>query len=61
MSAWRRDPGGGSESMTVRATVIDWEDWTGTPFPEDGEYVVPRGLATLTVHDGMGTHVEPNV
>ncbi|HEX2346502.1 MAG TPA: hypothetical protein VHI12_07945 [Gaiellaceae bacterium] len=47
--------------MTVRATVIDWEDWTGTPFPEDGEYVVPRGLATLTVHDGMGTHVEPNV
>jgi hypothetical protein len=30
-------------------------------FPEDGEYVFPGGLATLTVRDGIGVHVEPNV
>lgn len=30
-------------------------------FPADGEYVFPGGLATLTVRDGVGVHVEPNV
>lgn len=49
------------ESMTIRASVTDWEDWTGMRFPEDGEYVFPGGLATLSVRDGVGTHVEPNV
>jgi len=49
------------ESMTMRAPVSEWEEWTGMPFPEDGEYVFPGGLAPLTVRDGIGTHVEPNV
>ena len=31
------------------------------PFPEDGVYVFPGGLATIVVEDGIGTHVEPNV
>jgi hypothetical protein len=49
------------KSMVIRAPVADWEEWTGILFPEDGEYVFPGGLATLTVSDGIGTHVEPNV
>ena len=30
-------------------------------FPDDGEYIFPGGLATLTVCASIGTHVEPNV
>jgi hypothetical protein len=48
------------DSMTIRAPVSEWEDWTGMRLPEDGEYVF-GGLAPLVVHDGIGTHVEPNV
>jgi len=48
-------------SMVIRAPASDWEEWTGLPFPSDGEYVFPGGLATLVVADGVGTHVEPNV
>jgi GNAT superfamily N-acetyltransferase len=48
------------ESMTIRAPVADWEEWTGMRFPDDGEYVF-GGLAPLVVRDGVGTHVEPNV
>ncbi|MBA2332568.1 MAG: N-acetyltransferase [Actinobacteria bacterium] len=49
------------ESMFMRAPVVDWEQWTGVRFPADGEYVFPGALATLTVENGIGTHVEPNV
>lgn len=49
------------ESMIMRAPVADWEEWTGMRFPADGEYVFPEALAPLTVRDGIGTHVEPNV
>jgi len=49
------------ESMTIRAPVAEWEEWTGMAFPDDGEYVFPGGLATLVVVGGVGTHVEPNV
>jgi GNAT superfamily N-acetyltransferase len=48
-------------SMTMQAPVSDWEEWTGMRFPEDGEYVFAGCLAPLTVRDGIGTHVEPNV
>jgi GNAT superfamily N-acetyltransferase len=48
-------------SMVIRAPVTDWCEWTGMPFPSDGEYVIPGALATLVVEDGIGTHVEPNV
>jgi GNAT superfamily N-acetyltransferase len=49
------------ESMTIEAPVSDWEDWTGMEFPDDGDYVVPELLAPLSVRDGVGRHVEPNV
>jgi len=48
-------------SMTIRLPVAEWEELTGMRFPDDGEYVFPGGLATLTVRDGVGTHLEPNV
>ena len=44
------------DSMTIRRPMVEWEE-----FPAEGEYVLPGGLATLTVVDGVGTHVEPNV
>ena len=49
------------ESMTLRAPVADWEEWTAMQFPGDGEYTFPGGLAPLVVRDGIGVHVEPNV
>ena len=49
------------DSMTIRLRAAEWEELTGMPFPDDGEYVFPGGLATLTASDGVGTHVEPNV
>jgi hypothetical protein len=49
------------DSMRITAPGETWEDWTGMPFPEDGEYVFPGGLATLVVQEGVGVHVEPNV
>ena len=49
------------ESMTIRGTPAEWEEWTGMPFPDDGTYVFPGCLAPVTFVDGIGTHVEPNV
>ena len=40
MSAWAAAP----ESMTVGATVTDWEDWMGMRFPEDGESTSSRAV-----------------
>jgi hypothetical protein len=49
------------ESLQIEAPISDWEEWTGMPFPADGEYVFPAGLATLRVHHGVGSYWEPNV
>lgn len=49
------------DSMLIQAPVADWETWTDMQFPEDGVYIVPGMLAPLEVHEGVGTHVEPNV
>jgi len=49
------------DSMFIHAPVGDWQEWTGMEFPEDGMYIVPGMLAPLQVHEGVGTHVEPNV
>lgn len=48
-------------SMKITAPVEDWEAWTGMTFPDDGEYVFPRGLAPLTVTAGIGIYWEPDV
>ena len=49
------------DSMLIQGPVADWQEWTGMQFPEDGVYIVPGMLAPLEVHEGVGTHVEPNV
>jgi len=46
--------------MQTTASVGDWETWTDMAFPEDGEYVFPRGLALLRVGEGTATYWEPN-
>ena len=49
------------ESLRITGTVGEWEEWVGMPFPEDGVYVFPGGLAPLPVEDGTGRYWEPNV
>jgi hypothetical protein len=48
-------------SMLIEAPVADWEEWTGIVMPEDGDYLIPGGLAPVEVRDGVGRHIEPNV
>ena len=49
------------ESLRIEAPIREWERWTEMVFPEDGDYVFPRGLAPLSVQDGVGLYWEPNV
>jgi len=49
------------ESMRIEGSTAEWEEWTGVPFPADGDYVVPGGLVPVRVADGHGVYVEPNV
>jgi hypothetical protein len=37
------------DSVTVIATVSDWEDWTGMQFPQSDDYVVPGALVPVSV------------
>ncbi len=48
-------------SLHITGGVDEWEAWTDTAFPEDGEYVFPHCLAPLTVRSGRGEYWEPNV
>jgi GNAT superfamily N-acetyltransferase len=48
-------------SLRITGSVADWEDWVGMPFPEDGTYTFPGGLAPLDVEDAVGRYWEPNV
>lgn len=51
------------ESMTIPATVSEWEEWTGLRFPESGDYVVPGALELVQIdrEADRGLYVEPNV
>jgi hypothetical protein len=50
-------------SMRITGTVAEWESWTELAYPESGDYVFPRGLATLRVdrEADLGSYWEPNV
>jgi GNAT superfamily N-acetyltransferase len=50
-------------SMRITGTVAEWEQWTGMPFPDDGQYTFPGGLAPLDINHGrdLGSYWEPNV
>jgi hypothetical protein len=51
------------ESQTMTGTVTEWEGWTGLVFPDSGDFVIPDGLALLSIDKvaDLGTYVEPNV
>ncbi|CAN5344162.1 hypothetical protein BH18ACT12_BH18ACT12_14770 [soil metagenome] len=50
-----------AESMAIEGTVAEWQEWTEMQFPEDGQHIVPGMLAPLSIRDGVGRHVEPNI
>ena len=50
-------------SMTLRAPLADWAEWTGLVFPESGHYL-PTGAAapvTADVEAGEAVYLDPNV
>ena len=50
-------------SMVVPGSLQEWREWTGLPFDEDGDVVVPQALAPVRCHlaKDMAVYVEPNV
>ena len=50
-------------SMTIRASVQDWQAWTGLTFPESGPYYVPGTLKPVDIDlsANEGLYTEPNV
>ena len=52
-----------SESMAIRGSVDDWEEWTGLEFFSSGEYIVDKALCPVEINleKNMGTYIEPNV
>jgi hypothetical protein len=50
-------------SLRITGSVAEWESWTEMAFPESGEYVFPRGLATVAIdrESEVGRYWEPNV
>ena len=50
-------------SLKIVGRVEEWEAWTQMDFPESGDYVIPQGLALLSVDRvaGIGTYFEPNI
>ena len=52
-----------AESMYIRGTISEWEDWTGLVFPESGPYIVPQALTPVQFDcdKNEGVYVEPNV
>jgi GNAT superfamily N-acetyltransferase len=51
------------ESLTVKGTVAQWEEWAGMAFPESGAYVVPGALQPVAIdrERDAGRYVDPNV
>jgi hypothetical protein len=55
--------GPANRSMTVTATIAEWESWTGLRFPASTAYAIAGALAPLQVNleTGLGTYAEPNL
>lgn len=51
------------QSMLIKGSVGDWEEWTGMRFPESGEYVIPGALTTVQIdcENNVGLYTEPNI
>lgn len=51
------------ESMLVRGSVAEWEEWTGMAFPASGRYVVAGACAPVDIdrESDAGTYHDPNI
>jgi hypothetical protein len=54
---------GAERSQTMVGTVAEWESWTDLALPVTGEYVIPDGLALLSIdrEADRGVYHDPNV
>jgi len=52
-----------NKSMIISGTVSEWEKWTGSVFPDSGDYIVNNALIPINVdkNNDTGTYIEPNV
>lgn len=51
------------ESMMIRGTRLEWEEWTGMKFPQSGRYHIPGALnpIEMDIEKDEGVYIEPNV
>lgn len=51
------------EAMTIRGTRLEWEEWTGLKFPQNGTYYIPGALnpIEMDIEKDQGLYIEPNV
>jgi hypothetical protein len=47
----------------IASSLDNWREWTGLPFDETGEVIVPKALVPVqcNVEHGYAAYVEPNV
>jgi hypothetical protein len=52
-----------TESMIIKGTIADWEQWAKMRFPESGSYIVPGALTSVKIdcENDIGQYIEPNV
>jgi hypothetical protein len=50
-------------SMVMTGSLDQWRDWTGLPFDQTGEVIVPKALVPVhcSVEHNHAVYVEPNV
>ena len=49
-------------SRKIRASITQWETWSGLSFPESGHYIVPGALTPIEIiHPQAGVYLEPNI
>ncbi|PJZ53470.1 GNAT family N-acetyltransferase [Leptospira adleri] len=50
-------------SMYIRGTIRQWEEWTGLQFLNSGEFKIPGGLVPVRIDrdSDLGEYKEPNV
>lgn len=51
------------EAMTIPGTRLEWEEWTGLKFPQNGTYHIPGALnpIEMDIEKDQGIYIEPNV
>jgi hypothetical protein len=49
--------------MVMTGSLDEWREWTGLPFDETGEVIVPKALVPVhcSVEHDHAVYVEPNV